>query len=154
MGNYQPGMYYPICLGEMLAERFRIEHKISHGGFSTVWMAYDICAKTNVALKIMVSGTAAENEYCIQQEIIRAVPDTSNMALFLGTFFLQAGQYCHRVLVFPLLGRDLRSPSLTNQIPIAIRMSAAKQLLIALANLHNVGIVHRGKLIFGSLYLE
>ena len=88
MGGYQPGMYYPICLGEVLVERFRVEHKISHSGFSTVWMAYDIYAKTNVALKIMMSGPAAENEYRIQQEISRTVQDTSNMGQCLGTFSL------------------------------------------------------------------
>jgi len=40
--RYQPGLYYPICIGEVLIQRYRIEHKISHGGLSVVWMAYDM----------------------------------------------------------------------------------------------------------------
>ena len=38
---FQVAFYYPICIGEVLVQRYRIEHKLGHGGFSTVWMAYD-----------------------------------------------------------------------------------------------------------------
>ncbi|RKL18486.1 hypothetical protein BFJ70_g14357 [Fusarium oxysporum] len=40
--RYEEGLYYPICIGDVLARRYRIEHKLGHGGFSTVWMAYDM----------------------------------------------------------------------------------------------------------------
>ncbi|WEW61765.1 hypothetical protein PRK78_007259 [Emydomyces testavorans] len=28
---HQPGLYYPICIGEVLAQTYRIEHKLGHG---------------------------------------------------------------------------------------------------------------------------
>ncbi|KAH7466718.1 hypothetical protein FOMA001_g15888 [Fusarium oxysporum f. sp. matthiolae] len=33
--RYKEGLYYPICIGEVLSNRYRIEHKLGHGGFLT-----------------------------------------------------------------------------------------------------------------------
>lgn len=49
-------VFYPICLGEVLNERYLVEHKIAYGGFSTVWMAHDLQEKRDVALKVMCLG--------------------------------------------------------------------------------------------------
>ncbi|KAF4122025.1 hypothetical protein GMORB2_7618 [Geosmithia morbida] len=35
------GVHYPICIGDVLASRYRVEHRLGHGGFSTVSMADD-----------------------------------------------------------------------------------------------------------------
>jgi serine/threonine protein kinase len=102
--RYPPGHYYPIQIGEVLDGRYRIEHKLGHGGFTTVWMSYDRQATQNVALKIIEPGDAGEHEYNIQNEIIRTVRDTSRLITYLGTFFLQSSLGNHRVLVFPLRG--------------------------------------------------
>ena len=56
-------VFYPIRIGEALNQRYRIDHKVGHGGFSTVWMAYDLQDKKDVALKIMASGDSGEHEY-------------------------------------------------------------------------------------------
>lgn len=37
----------------MLNKRYLIEYKIGYGGFSTVWMAYDLQNKKDIALKVM-----------------------------------------------------------------------------------------------------
>ncbi|KKK17643.1 CMGC protein [Aspergillus rambellii] len=49
-------VFYPICVGEVLDERYLIEHKIGSGGFATVWMAHDLQDKRDVALKSHVFG--------------------------------------------------------------------------------------------------
>ncbi len=54
--------HYPICIGDIIAQTYRIEHKLGHGGFSTVWMAPDVQKKRDVPLKIMVHGDAEEYE--------------------------------------------------------------------------------------------
>ncbi|OAX77482.1 hypothetical protein ACJ72_08219 [Emergomyces africanus] len=51
-----PHVFYPIRVGEVLNDRYLIEHKIGSGGFSTVWMAHDLQDKRDVALKVMSSG--------------------------------------------------------------------------------------------------
>jgi hypothetical protein len=145
--NYKPEdnphVFYPICVGEVLNERYRVENKLGHGGFSTVWMAYDLQDETDVALKVMCSGESGESEINIHDEITRNVQDPSHLVTYLATFLLPGNESDHRVLVLPL-----RGPSMDfyyrDRIPLASRMSAAKQLLMALESLHKAGIVHRG----------
>ena len=59
-------VYCPIRIGQLLVQTYRIEHKLGHGGFSTVWMAHDIKKNRDVALKIMVSGEDAEYKLSMQ----------------------------------------------------------------------------------------
>ncbi|KAJ4307524.1 hypothetical protein N0V84_012673 [Fusarium piperis] len=139
---YPRGLLYPICIGEIVAGRYRIDHKLGYGGFSTVWMAYDMAAKIDVALKIMMPGQSAERECRVQDEIVRAVSDTTYLLLRHGSFSLQSPYGHHRVLVFPLQGPNLRD--YPRKKPVATRMSFAVQLLQALKCLHGGGIVHGG----------
>ena len=138
-------VYYPICLEEVLKDRYLIKHKVGFDGFSTVWMAHDLQDRRDVALKVMASGWEDSSEIRIQDEILRDVQDTSHLVTYLTTFLLPGHQnecHNHRVLVFPLMGQCLY-PAILRNIPLASRMSAAKQLLEALENLHKAGIVHR-----------
>jgi hypothetical protein len=140
---YPRGLCYPICIGEVLADRYRILHKLGYGSFSTVWMAYDMTDDKDVALKILMLGDSEEREYQIQCEIIRAVRDTTHLLVYKNTFLLYSPHGHHRVMVFPLLGPNLRDRPCRK--PLATRISFAIQLLQALRSLHNGEIVHGGK---------
>lgn len=148
-GSDNARMFYPICIGEVLNERYLVEHKIGYGGFSTVWMAHDLQEKRDVALEVMCLGDWAETEACMLEKIIQDVQDTSHLVTLLDTFFLSrpaGGDRQHRVLVFPLMGPCLCSHVIRKMsIPMATRLSAARRLLEALENLHSAGIVHRGE---------
>ncbi|KAI9925260.1 hypothetical protein ASPWEDRAFT_176916 [Aspergillus wentii DTO 134E9] len=134
---------YPIRLGEVLNERYLVEHKLGFGGGSTVWMAYDLQDKRDVALKVMALGKWGDNETRIQDEIIKTVRDTSRLVTYTATFFLpRDDKSYHRVLVFPMKGPSICTLSL-KKTPIASRMSAARQLLETVASLHEAGIIHR-----------
>ncbi|KAJ5585419.1 uncharacterized protein N7459_005219 [Penicillium hispanicum] len=61
-----PNVLYPIRLGEVLNERYLVEHKLGFGGGSTVWMAFDLQDKRDVALKVMALGKWGDNETRIQ----------------------------------------------------------------------------------------
>ncbi|KAJ6036100.1 hypothetical protein N7540_000379, partial [Penicillium herquei] len=136
-------VFYPIYLEEILNERYQIEHKLGFGGGSTVWMAFDLQEKKNVALKVMALGQWADNEVRIQDEIIKSVQDMSHMVLYTEAFLVpRDDQSYHRVLVFPMKGPYIRTFTL-RKTPIATRMSAAKQLLETVASLHDAGIMHR-----------
>ncbi|PYI03273.1 kinase-like protein [Aspergillus sclerotiicarbonarius CBS 121057] len=137
-----PDTFYPICLGEVLNERYLIEHKAGHGGGSTVWMAHDLQAQKDVALKVMALGEWGGNDIRIQDEIIQTVPDTSHLVIYRESFFIPGDHGHHRVLVFPLMGPCI-DRFILHRMPVATRMSAARQLLEALENLHQAGIVHR-----------
>jgi serine/threonine protein kinase len=64
--------------------------------------------------------------------------------IHLATFLLPGIKCHHRVLVLLLRGPCMEFHH-RNRIPLASRISAAKQLLIALGSLHKAGIIHRGK---------
>ena len=141
--RYNQGLYYPVYIGEVLGGRYRIDHKLGWGGYSTVWMAHDVQYRKDVALKIMIPGEKGEYEYQMQNEILRTVRDTSHLVTHQGSFLLPGyGGKQHRVLVLPLLSPSLGYRAI--QLPVATRVSAAKQLLVALRGLHDVGLVHRG----------
>ncbi|CZR46058.1 uncharacterized protein FPRO_11505 [Fusarium proliferatum ET1] len=109
LDRYEEGLYLPICIGEVIADRYRIEHKLGYGGFSTVWMAHDMDRGKDVALKIMTANFGGEREFLMQNEIINCVSDTSRLLIYQDAFLLPgAGRNPHRVLVFPLKGPNLR----------------------------------------------
>jgi hypothetical protein len=83
-----PHVFYPIRLGEVLNERYLVEHKIGSGGFSTVWMAHDLREKRDVALKVTASGDWGETKTRIQDEILRSVEDTSHLVTIWRPFCL------------------------------------------------------------------
>jgi len=37
--RYTAGLFYPICIGDVLLHTYRIVHKLGHGESSTVWLA-------------------------------------------------------------------------------------------------------------------
>lgn len=62
----------------------------------------------------------------------------------LQAFVLPGLECYYQVFILPLMGPSLFS-LYPDKMPMAIRMSAAKQLLKRLESLHIAGIVHRGK---------
>jgi hypothetical protein len=54
--KYCPGGYHPVRLGDKFNDRYIVEHKLGHGGFSTVWLAQDTQMQRLVALKINVEA--------------------------------------------------------------------------------------------------
>jgi serine/threonine protein kinase len=146
LSYHQYPFYYPISIGNVLAQRYRIEHKLGHGGFSTVWMAHDIVTKMDVALKVTTLARYTEDpESTMHNEIRQRVRDTSKLLLSCGTFSLPTPNGHHKVLVFPLRGPSLHSCFAS--MSMFNRMSAAKQVLQALKCLHDANIVHRGPFI-------
>jgi serine/threonine protein kinase len=153
--QYHSGLSYPICIGDVLEDRYRIEHKLGYGQSSTVWLAHDTEMKKDVALKIMAPGSVGEDEYNMQKEIIRTVQDTSNLVTYLTTFSIPGFKGNHRVLVLPVRGPTFDdtllppAPYWSSSLEVfsgTTRMSAARHLLKALESLHNAGIVHHSEL--------
>ncbi|EGU89422.1 hypothetical protein FOXB_00046 [Fusarium oxysporum f. sp. conglutinans Fo5176] len=85
INRYEEGLYLPICICEVIAGRYRIEHKLGHGGFSTVWMAYDMHKGKDVALKIMTADPGGEREFLRQNEIISYL-NSANVMFGLSSF--------------------------------------------------------------------
>lgn len=69
--------------------------------------------------------------------------------MYLRTFLLPGNEPRHRVLVYPLMSPCIDS-ILLRKISMASRMSAARQLLKALEQLHKAEIVLCGKSAYPS----
>ncbi|KAF5587536.1 CMGC kinase [Fusarium pseudoanthophilum] len=138
---YPGGFCYPISIGEIIIERYRIVHKLGHGAFSTVWMAHDMTENKDVALKILMLGSSDERDYQMQGETIDTAKDLTYLLVYYQTFLLPSPHGQHRVFVFPLQGPNLRNHP-PKKLLIATRMEFAVQLLKALKALHEAGIVH------------
>lgn len=92
----------------------------------------------------MFAGESGEKEIRLQDEIVRNIRDASHFVTYLETFLLPGDGCHHTVQVFPLMGPCLYGPDVI-KMSMTTRMSAARQLLEALENLHEAGIVHRGE---------
>ena len=83
---YRPGGYHPVELGDKFNNRYVVEHKLGHGGYSTVWLARDLQHehKRLVALKIMMSDDEFTthgpngNHRCLVTEVLG--PSLRNLA--------------------------------------------------------------------------
>lgn len=141
--RYAQGLYYPVQIGDVMDGRYRIDHKLGWGGYSTVWLAHDTHQDRAVALKILIPGEG-EAECHVQLRILEAVQDPSRLVTYQETFSLPGVKGTrHMVLVYPLRGPSLRAT--LYRIPPVLRMAAAKHLLLALKSLHDAGFVHKGE---------
>lgn len=145
---------YPVTIGEVIqggGKSYRIEHKLGHGSFSTIWLAFGIESQTSVALKIhRTFTTAGQVESRIHQDLQRLISDPSNCRLLIGTsIFSLPGQFSddtHIVVVLPLVGPDLhtfmRPMGRNSDSPTRLRL--AKDVLEAVACLNSHELIHRG----------
>lgn len=143
MERYTEEIYYPVYIGEVLVDRYRVVHKLGWGGFSTVWMAQDLETQKLVALKIGIPGDMAERELKMNQEILDKVSDPSRLVTLQNTFSLQGPKATHLVMVLPVRGPSLSLCRWT--VPLNTRMAAARPLLLAIKSLHDADIIHCGE---------
>jgi serine/threonine protein kinase len=147
--QHDNGYFYPVRIGDILNERYRVVHKLGRGGFSTVWLAHHRKMRQDVALKILSSAGFAAEEYEAHLRVAQRVRDRSRLVLSQDKFVLSRtdGSLTRKyvVLVLPLLGPSLSTLLQDIKKPLSYRMSAAKQLLHAVFSIHDAGLVHRGK---------
>ncbi|KAF2106493.1 protein kinase [Lophiotrema nucula] len=144
--GYDSWDYYPTRIGTTLNNRYCIIHKLGHGGFSTVWLAHDTKEGRNVAMKILIAeyGDCRSRELDVQGMIEASVQkeNRTKLLLSLATFsIVRPSGLWYRVLIFPLQGPTLYR-CIEQKMEMKLRMSAAVQLLQAIATLHDARIVH------------
>ena len=67
--NYRKGGFHPVHLQDQFKkDRYRVIHKLGHGGFATVWLARDVVRHRYVALKILAARLSRD---CPEVEILR-----------------------------------------------------------------------------------
>src|SRR4051794_39858647 len=109
--NYMVGGFHPVALGDVLGDdsRFRVVHKLGHGGYGTVWLCHDKVCKKRRAVKIMAAKASTPD--CADFRALGLFdnidPDTqmaNNIQLALEHFWIKGPNGHHLCFVLPLLG--------------------------------------------------
>lgn len=153
LSGYNPKHYYPVKLGEVLHERYRIIGKLGFGSASIVWLCRDLQNKHKyIALKIYINNSKYHRELPIYEEInnLQTTHEgRKHVRKMYSSFELQGPHGTHICLVHQPLGislgalKDLAPDGLFS--PELIRQTL-RCILTGLQFLHKqVRVIHTGK---------
>ncbi|KAG5789521.1 hypothetical protein H9Q69_011422 [Fusarium xylarioides] len=145
--EYQEGGYHPVHIGDVLgpSDRYRVIHKLGHGGFRTVWLCRDLAEARYVALKVMVSDLKSDEilDFTLA-ELDQSMPGAQFIASPLDSFSIEGPNGTHHCLTLPPLGPSV-TPGLWMRLqrdPATVLRKFAYQTTQALDFLHKNGICH------------
>lgn len=114
--RYRPGGYYPMHIGDELAEkRYKVVHKLGFGSYSTVWLARDELQDRYVALKIVCADGEPSHEISILRHLRQCHESAmgsagdSPFAGLLDHFILYGPNGQHTCLVTEVAGCSINS---------------------------------------------
>ncbi|PWY93104.1 serine protein kinase [Aspergillus sclerotioniger CBS 115572] len=157
--HYHAGGYHPVHLGDIFNEKYKIVGKISHGVYSTVWLAQNQreyvsppakCPLSNqeVVLKII---QAAESDLTPEREILDFLngvrgkhPGHKHVVNLLDHFYHEGANGTHLCLVLPVMAGELQRLYVDGKRRLRARelRRLAKELLQGVDFLHERGVVH------------
>ncbi|KAF5564835.1 CMGC SRPK kinase [Fusarium phyllophilum] len=143
---YRKGGLHPVHIGDHCdGRRYRIVHKLGHGGFSVVWLAYDSLELMWVALKIVAASDSSmmEEKAVMYNNIISKMSD-KRFVTYKRFFHIEGPNGRHLCLVLPLCGPscNIMSQYLQSRIHPWLARRAPSQATKAIADLHSQGLCH------------
>lgn len=155
MERYRPGGYHLVSIGDKLQDRYRVVHKLGHGGYSTTWLARDKHSKKLVAIKV---GIAESNphEVNVLSALATITHDTTPRERYGGViipsildrFDIEGPNGIHPCYV-TAPGQASISEALEASDSCMFELDIARalvaQLALAVAFIHSRGIVHGGE---------
>jgi len=141
--KYTIGGYYPVNLYDVLNERYKIVHKLGHGGFSTVWLARDQREHRYVALKILVASASDRDVVFLNH--LKSHPSAHTNIVHLHDIFTipGLGGLLHQCLVLSVVGPSLKKIIMSDRkLPKDLAHSAARQIARGVDYLHSMQICH------------
>lgn len=153
--DYESGGHHPVHIGDVFHERYRVIHKLGHGGYSTVWLCHDSSegGRRYVALKIMMAEVSTSD--CPELRIGRLVVaklgkelSSQHFCLPLDKFEIEGPNGIHYVFVYPVLGpRVSEIPRIEDRRKRGVVLrKICLQAASGMAVLHENGICHGGML--------
>ena len=152
--QYYEGGFCPIDLGDCIAGRFTVLHKLGHGGFGTVWLVRDAANRYGryVALKVVSAEYSEDYEpVAVLDRLKKYEREHGNPGVFLielERLFHTSRNGRHLCQVFAVLGPPLSELNTPRDLlyPTFAR-SFARQLASGLATIHSLRVCHGGKLL-------
>ncbi|KAI9739551.1 MAG: hypothetical protein M1834_006267 [Cirrosporium novae-zelandiae] len=155
--DYRQGGYHPMRIGNSFSNgKYEVVRKLGYGGYSTVWLVRDLETNRHLALKILRAYTYGGQNDTFELSILEHIkttnpsnPGAKHILGLLDHFQHQGPHGEHLCLVFKAMGPDLRTylwlfPE--RIIPMPLLKKISKQLLLALAYLHqSCRVIHMGK---------
>jgi eukaryotic-like serine/threonine-protein kinase len=129
--------------GATLGERYRLERRIASGGMATVWLAQDQDLDRPVALKVLSDVLAEDPAYAARfQREARVAARVSHPNLV--EMFDYSGEAERPYIVMEHIAGGTLADRIRSGAPEEIDPDRlARQLLGALAAIHEAGVVHR-----------
>jgi serine/threonine protein kinase len=149
--DYAPGGLHPTHLGDLLGEdrRYRVVLKLGHGGYGTVWLCRDTKEEAWRAVKILRASGSTEDCAELRFHAVFSDMDSrrksiahSRIAFALDHFWISGPNGTHLCLVMPLLGPNIENASQRYLCEEAPLMGICRQLVQAMAFLHDRGVCH------------
>ncbi|PYH88660.1 serine protein kinase [Aspergillus ellipticus CBS 707.79] len=145
--GYRRGGYHPVHLHDIYNQRYEIIGKLSHGQFSTVWLAYDRLLQQHVALKTLKADASKNNKELSTLRHLSATnpdhPGKRHVLELLDYFEHDGPNGTHLCLVLPVMVSDGEGMTVNGKSHEATYVrSISKQILLGLDFLHTLSIVH------------
>ncbi|KAF2754655.1 kinase-like protein [Pseudovirgaria hyperparasitica] len=141
--------FYPMTLGEVIHEKYKVVAKLGFGSTSTIWCCRNLATNTYTALKIYAHDLIAEddihNETAIYKHLSTAGnpdhPGKKYVRTIQDSFFITSRMgNIHQCLTHEVLSNDilnLRHIHPDRKMPEALLRSILLHLLLALDFLHS-----------------
>jgi serine/threonine-protein kinase SRPK3 len=148
---YRREDYYPMCIGDVIQDRYQVVAKLGYGTASTVWLARDLHHSTYWALKVHINTVTRSQELLVYQHL-RQVKLEEHMGqkhvrTLTDSFTIKGTDGSHLVFVMEPLGmslRNLQDLQKSRIFPPAVVKRAMDQTLLGLDYLHDAGVIHTG----------
>lgn len=149
--EYKPGGFHPTHLGDLLGQkrRYRVVHKLGHGGFGTVWLCRDVEQNRWKAVKILAASHSTGNsgDLKICEMLSHLSPQekdvhVSHVVVPEDHFWHEGPNGKHLCIVMPVLGPNLEDAAKEHHYQKEPLKKICYQLVLAMKFLHDRGICH------------
>ncbi|KAF7858011.1 hypothetical protein EAF04_009367 [Stromatinia cepivora] len=151
--NYGQGGFHPVHLNDTFKhDRYKIMHKLGHGGFATVWLARDNKRERYVAVKVLASRLSSGSP---EVPILRAMKDSpghigkSHVMSLLDHFTHRGPNGVHLCLVSEVGGPSIKQfndcPGEykgSRRLEASVARNVCLQVINGLDYIHTTGIAH------------
>ncbi|TGO17518.1 hypothetical protein BTUL_0017g00990 [Botrytis tulipae] len=156
--NYGKGGFHPIHLEDTFKhDRYKVIHKLGHGGFATAWLARDTKRERYVALKVLaarLSSTSKEVDMLRRMKSRRVNPEHDGkfyVMSLLDHFTHKGPNGDHLCLVSEVGGPSIKQFNScpgkykgSRRLEASVARNACLQAIHGLNYIHSTGVVHGG----------